>query len=336
MFASHRATLYNLFAYTAANMAMLRGDRGSLDSLHHKTLAIQAVNKRLQDPSQQYTDETLVSVATFVWLEQMFGTPEAFRIHSNALRHMLRRREGLASFKHNRSMDIGFSWLFLLISAKDAADFRLDLTSENRFSHETTIELHEKRKSYIDILTLLSDLQTLNLNIATFSRSRNPCSSEIHRLRTLLFQRGTPIYALLSSDFQVINIPNRRHTKQTVQLFSLLYINLTLFQYRDSPAQAESFLRHLHTNVIENDVVSIELLTWALLRDLDDVPERRWEAVRMQRVLDFLTSGTREMVKMFLLMNLAPPGPRGDAPAAFPIELYIGRIRAEFVECFEL
>jgi hypothetical protein len=143
----------------------------------------------------------------------------------------------------------------------------------------------------------------------------------------MLFLREN-LYRFLSEDFEIIPVPGRRAIKQSLQLACLLYINLALWEHWRFPDRIILFLSRLHDTVFENDVTSIELLTWNLFRDIDNVPERKWSIVCMQQAAEFLTSGTRELVKIFLLLNLAPRRPWG-VFSPFPIELYMDRIRGD-------
>jgi hypothetical protein len=325
LFAPQTAPFYLICAYAAYDVARLRGQQESIDGLRFKITAIQNINKRIGDPTQRYTEKTFVAVGTFLWFLQAYGnlTEPEFRIQYNGVKQMLRARGGLKSFRDHKALDMTTCWLFLLLSADHVINLQRLLETDFSLDWDTSLELQELSQAAKDMLLLLG-----NLHLNEFSAFYGHQASQINELRSMLFLRETILYRFLSEDFEIIPIPNRRAIKQSLQLACLLYINLALWEHRRFPDRIILFLSRLHDTVFENDVTSIELLTWNLFRDIDNVPERKWSIVCMQQAAEFLTSGTRELIKILLLLNLAPRRPWG-VFSPFPIELYMDRIRGD-------
>jgi hypothetical protein len=229
------------------------------------------------------------------------------------------------------------SWLFLLLSADHIANFRhvLDTEGPTQFDAETTLELGELSQHAKNLLRLLADLQRLKNDSSSTFFYCSEQSANFASFRALLFTPGTPVHTFLSQDFLTILIPKRRSIKQSIQLFCLLYLNLTLLEHchpsSHCPSKTLSFLSRLHTEVLETDVTSIEYLTWTLLRNLDGVPERMEKVVWMVQVAELLSGETSERVRGFLMGNLEPQGTgsRGCRSSSLQIELDLEGIKEE-------
>lgn len=326
LFSTQTSAFLCLCAYATYNHALLHGQQESIDGLHFKVAALQKINNLIRDPNQRYSLDAYLAAATFLWFLQTFGnlTSRDFRVQFSGVKQILRARGGLESLRDHSLLDISSCWLFLLLSADNAASLRQILSTEPSLDRDTSLELQEISQASQELLRLLGDLQHLNEFPALYGSE----TSQINALRSLLFSRGTKVYHYLSEDFENLALPKRRGMKQSLQLACLLYFNLTLWEYRYSPKKISFFLSRLHALITEDHIHSIELLIWNLLRDLDGVPERRWAIIKMQQAADFLSPATRELVKMFLLLNLAARK-AGDVSCPFPIDLYMGRVRAD-------
>jgi hypothetical protein len=304
---AHPAGIHIILGYSAFSMALFKGEKEPVEALQHKSKAFALINEGLQDPSQRLSDGLLSAVVAAVWLEHRWGTPESLLTHLDGLNQMLQSRGGPRSIRSNRFLDLTVSWHQILTGSIQASRLKqMGATKPINPCNPGTNIWH-----YLGMLASLLENLNVWIRLSQDTLPTDPNFDQIHFINTrreaTFGQRG-PLYTILSTLTTNEHFQGQAATSQSCRIASLIYLNLVLWEYRNSPESYTSFLQKLnliffHTQLDRNR--GIEALTWVLIKDLDDKPARKWDVLQLMVVVEILCQESKDRVQGFLLGSLA-------------------------------
>jgi hypothetical protein len=304
---AHPAGIHLILGYSAFSMALFKGEKDPVEALQHKSKAFSLINEGLQDPTQRLSDGMLSAVVAAVWLEHRWGTPESLLTHLDGLNQMLQSRGGPRSIRANPFLDLTVSWHQILTGSIQANRLKQQGSSKpiNPCSPGHNIW------HYLGMLVTLFENLNVWIRISQDTIPTDPSFNNtyfINARRESTFGRSGPLYPILSTPTIVENYQGQAASSQSCRIASLIYLNLVLWEYRNSPEQYTSFLTKLnlvffHAHLDRNR--GIEALTWVLIKDLDDKPARKWDALQLMVVVEILSQETKDHIQQFLISTLS-------------------------------
>jgi hypothetical protein len=278
----HRATFCSMLAAASSYLDSAMGRGVSAQTLQWKTASTSCVKRVLSSPGTRNADEALTGVSSLLAVDQNSGGGEYSHIHSKALAHLFRLRGGIQSLYQSHTIDLFIS--FILVTPIGRGQIaHLDYLM---LDAEGIANLKEW-KADVDLLIL--ELQ----NLHTWSRAMH-------------WEDGGERTALLAAIVAFLPHPEDS-VKADQWIFIMCYLAVTLWDYRHRPMECENLLRELSRQCEQlGKAFNLADVVWLLIRGLDSARHRKWQVIRMIKVLHRLSKDLLSTVARFLCKIVNP------------------------------
>jgi hypothetical protein len=268
----HKPIFCSMLAAASTYMDSVSGNGVSLQTTRWTLAGSHYVSQLLSDPESRYGDDALVGSLSLLNAEILAGNRESFHVHSRGFAQILRNRGGLRSLQGSHSIDMFVSFLLITPAGKGQIAY-LDQIQPDAAG------ITELKDWALNVDLLLATLQSL----AQWDPSRCPnIPDTCDRLKDLL-----QMLARAGDEFE-----------ESQQFFIHLYLAVTRWQYRKNSEAFTDLLRRLAQKFVPG--TSLADVTWFLIQGLDADRVRKWQVVRMVKVLHRLKRETALHVKQFL------------------------------------
>jgi Fungal specific transcription factor domain len=294
----------------------------STESLFHKTKAIQLIHSQLsaaKTDAAGAANEMIAAVLGLAYSENQFGEERMTLLHMKAAMRMVRLRGGHEVLDELPILSMFVNWVMTdMVSPLCFADLptlssRISTHGRARPGRSGVPDPSTKYTDLEDFLNFLLNAEILSLLHRRLSPNMNP----VHRA---IFRSGTTFHYLLSQNIAYKGWDADRNCRVALnlQMNALILTTVTLWNYRDSPATCDAFLKELNRRAIEEDL-DISFATgiflgrmWAIEYEGDkfainpqaQTEKRMWYAGRMLKVARVLSQETFSRVLHALLAFL--------------------------------
>ncbi|KAF8859988.1 hypothetical protein BDZ45DRAFT_340728 [Acephala macrosclerotiorum] len=180
---------------------------------YHRTRSMQLVIRALSDPIQRCSDQTIVALLYLILYEDMYGTPEAARIHRNGLHEVLKVRK-----KEGRQISWFLRMSLPLCELHMLTDGKVDLSNGNGMNDGIlTVVPSELQISALPAKTSFRDRQRIGyetrvkierlLKILDIDNQRTDVERDIHR--SWLFASLIYLYTIVATSDEMCLLPER-------------------------------------------------------------------------------------------------------------------------------
>jgi Fungal specific transcription factor domain len=278
----HRASFYSMLAAASSYLDSAMGRGVSVQTLRWTSESTSCVKRTLSSPETRNADEALTGVLSLLAVDRILEGGGNSHIHSKALAHLFRLRGGIQSLHQSHTMDLFVS--FILVTPVGRGQIaHLDYLM---LDAEGTANLKEW-KADVDLLIL--ELQ----NLHTWSRAMH-------------WEDGGGRTALLAEIVAFLPHP-KDSVKADQWIFIMCYLAVTLWDYRHHPIECENLLRELSRQCKQlGKAFNLADVVWLLVRGLDSARHRKWQVIRMIKVLHRLSKGLQSTVARFLCKIVDP------------------------------
>jgi hypothetical protein len=272
----HRTVFCSMLAAASSHLDSAMGQGVSAQTLRWTTASTSCVKLALSNPGTRNADEALTGVLTLLAVDQISQSGRYSHIHSKALAHLFRLRGGTQSLYQSHTMDLFIS--FVLITPVGRGQIaHLDYMMSDA---EGAADLQEW-KADVDLLIL--ELR----NLHTWGRA-------------MRWEGGGEQTVLLIA--VVTFLPHPKNSFEANQwAFVMLYLAVMLWDYRHRPIECQNLLRELSRQLKQlGKAFNLADVTWLLVRGLDSDRHRKWQVIRMTKVVHRLSKGLQSKIGRFL------------------------------------
>ena len=309
--------LYNLYRkdavsfiamlhHSAVHLATLRGYKQTLQTIHFKQQALEAINARLKIAQSPYNDGTIVAVGLLANGERLWGNSQIAQMHWSALKRMLAQRGGFAGFKDNPAMHTKVLWSFIALTWPTPEDHpsHVDSFSDGVASVPEFADVPSSVRFHMscDEFTQLVDQRKQQALEHIRRPHQQTCfDRSMRRIRP----------ALEVFDTGYLH-PDKVQAVENCRMGCLIFLNLVLADHDMSSATSETYFEQLLRTIEDEDddsTMTTEHLLWTLLATatLPDHYGRCWKLARLIGVIKQVGTGTRQSIDSlfrFLLLEL--------------------------------
>jgi hypothetical protein len=272
----HRTSFCSMLAAASSYLDSAMGRGVSAQTLRWTTASTSCVKRTLSSPGTRNADEALTGVLSLLAVDQISESGRYSHIHSKALARLFRLRGGMQSLYQSHTMELYIS--FILVTPVGRGQIaHLDHLMPDA---EGVANLKEWKA---DVDLLIFELR----NLYTWSRAMH-------------WEDGGQQTALL-----IAIIAFLPHPKDSVEadqwVFVMCYLAVTLWDYRHRPIECENLLRELSHQCKQLGTASnLADVAWLLVRGLDSARHRKWQVIRMIKVLHRLSKDLQSTIARFL------------------------------------
>ncbi|PGG99488.1 hypothetical protein GX51_06308 [Blastomyces parvus] len=272
-------TFQNTILVHAANtQAWVKGLPETRAALLHRARGIEMLRKHFEKQPTDVSDAAISATLSCAAVEDFDPRPERKPIswiHMRAAMQMIRARGGPVAFQQNQRMAMLINWQDYILAGyetKGPSFFYEDApahthNSTNSLSsngNQSFTPLDEIRSQCEEFISFLYRCERLSLAQSSSRPAHYPAIPS----RYSAFQPDTLLFRILSSPPGIrYSIPGER--KQIIsRLAALMTINVALWDYRNLPHRAETFLNGLERKLLTSEVdvsSSVEALLQILL-----------------------------------------------------------------------
>ena len=278
----HRPIFCSMLAAASSYLDSAMGQEVSAQTLRWATASMSCVKHALSSPGTRNADEALTGVLTLLAVDQISQSGRYSHIHSKTLAHLFRLRGGTQSLYQSHTMDLFIS--FVLVTPVGRGQIaHLD---HMMFDAEGAADLQEW-KADVDLLIL--ELQ----NLHTWSRA-------------MRWEGGGERTVLLIA--VVAFLPHPKNSFEADQLvFVMWYLAVMLWDYRHRPIECKNLLRELNRQFKQlGEAFNLADIAWLLVRGQDSDRHRKWQVIRMIKVVHRLSKGLLSKIGRFLCKIVDP------------------------------
>jgi hypothetical protein len=276
-----------VYGFAVHVVAHSRGQEEPALAIHHKALALQKVNKRLQDPKKATTDANIGAVACLAAHELCATNPSAFRAHMSGLDHMMHVRGGILGLENNKPLqnaiqylDLGRAYIFSVEPKYSAYD------------PEAITGYVGEDENFLSMRAKSAEMR----GIHEFSSYILKCIDGLEMITTMIkrsaaidpgLENWTGIQLLLCSTFcQILWQPPQSHYANmiprkwnSIRLGGLVYLLVALHELYSLPGRTEigRFQRALSHRLIDEESDwgrAIKMFIKVLLKDQHTASQR--------------------------------------------------------------
>jgi hypothetical protein len=267
----HKSVFCCMLATTSAYIDPVSGHGDSVRSIRWTAAGTFYVSQLISNPESRYGDDALVGILALLKTAILAGNVGNCHVHSRGFAQLLRHRGGLRSLQGSHNIDMFVSFLLVTPTSKGQISY-LDHVQPDADG------IAEIEDWVLDLDLLISTLRSLMQWDSPRSAKRAELCDELNDLMRKLTTRD---------EFD-----------KPQQCFIALYLALIHWDYRRKPENYIDCLRELCQNFIPQ--TSLAEVSWILTQGLDDDRQRKWQALRMTKVLQRLKTDTAFRVKNFL------------------------------------
>ncbi|PGH18094.1 hypothetical protein AJ79_00722 [Helicocarpus griseus UAMH5409] len=275
-----------ILVHAANTQAWVKGLSETPAALVHRARGIEMLRKHFEQNPTDNSDAAISATLSAAAVEDFDPRPERKPIswiHMRAAMQKIRARGGPAAFQQNQRMAMLINWQDYILAGYETKG------PSFYYDHTTSLPTSENQ-----LPTALGEIRTQCEEFISFLHlserlSLTQKSSQLHQFvpsRYTAFQPDTLLFHILSSPPGIrYSIPGER--KQIIsRLAALMMINVAMWDHRNSPQKAETFLNGLRRKLLASEVdisSSVEALLQILLTcddtfgfandDYDFVPE---------------------------------------------------------------
>jgi hypothetical protein len=262
---TYKANFCSMLACASNYLDSLSGRGPSLETLQWTSATTSCVRRTLSNPVTQGGDEALMGVFLLLANDQLVDGGKNGHLHSKALAQLFRLRGGLESLRLPYAMELFISFLLITPFGRTQIAYLDHMESDA----EGAAELQEW-KADVDLLILeLQNLDIWDRAIHWESRERR---------------------ALLIKVVKFLPHP-KDAVEQDQWAFIITYLAVMLWEYRYRPRDCDNLLRDLtHHYEQLGQGFNLADVAWVLVRGLDRERHRKWQVIRMIRVLHRLSN----------------------------------------------
>ena len=277
-----KASFCSMLAAASSYLDSAMGRGVSAQTLRWTTASTSCVKHTLSSPGTRNADEALTGVLSLLAVDQISESGRYSHIHSKALARLFRLRGGLQPLYQSHIVDLFIS--FILITPVGRGQIaHLDYLV---LDTEGIANLKEWKA---DVGLLICELQ----NLYTWSRSMH-------------WEDGGQRTALLTAIVAFLPHP-KDSVKADQWIFIMCYLAVTLWDYRHRPIECENLLRELGRQCMQLvETFNLADVVWLLVRGLDSASHRKWQVIRMIKVLHRLSKGLQSTIVRFLRKVVDP------------------------------
>jgi hypothetical protein len=278
----HRTVFCSMLAAASSYMDSAIGQGVSEQTLRWTTASTSCVKYALSTPGTQNADEALTGVLTLLAVDQISQSGRYSHIHSKALARLFRLRGGTQSLYQSHTMDLFIS--FILITPVGRGQIaHLDYIMPDA---EGAADLQEW-KADVDLLIL--ELR----NLHTWGRA-------------MRWEGGGERTVLLTA--VVASLPQPKNSFEADQwAFVMWYLAIMLWDYRHRPIECENLLRELGRQLKQlEQAFNLADVVWLLVQGLDSDRHRKWQVIRMIKVVHRLSKGLQLKIGRFFRKIVDP------------------------------
>lgn len=247
------------------------------------------VSQRIRDPATRYTPALISGVATVLMMEDLTNRTVNTARHFSGFKELMRRRGGWESLRNFLPQELCLSVQCLLLAKREMSVLPLaDPTTSSGFAD--LWEFSQDCKAFVERVQLFRDLvdrdPSENQVFATSRRTVMAIFAEdnflLKRLRVATVSGPRGPWFIENVDSQV--------------WFVVLWLILTLGDYRFRPEMCQAVFGKLVVEPFRTHVRHLRSthgLSWLFISSIDNVPDRRWLALRMVKVMHRLKVETR-------------------------------------------
>ncbi|KAH8697276.1 hypothetical protein BGW36DRAFT_427242 [Talaromyces proteolyticus] len=307
-----------MLAIASKHLASVEGQSESLQSLAHKTQALQLINRNIRDTTDDQIDNFIYAVATMAVIEKWSKDPSIERMHIKGLTLMIRRRGGMRVLKAQKPfLEQVVYWVDFSCAAKAIVGASLPWTGSvpdvppERFRFwlsDQQPRANLKERGCSDYLKSCEDFLAFFrcLHAAQKALLEAPCQapSTTESRRMIPFDRSSRLYCTLTAlpDYDR-GIRDVRFIDEYTRMACLLYLNIALYECYRKQQNFDLYLAWIHSGMQQFSAEpSVSSLMWLILDnggyargDAGDAGERSWLVSRMLRVvkrLEWTQQGT--------------------------------------------
>jgi len=275
----HRTIFCSMLAAASSYLDSAMGREVSAQTLQWTAASAGCVKRALSSPGTRNADEALTGVLSLLAVDQVSQNGKHSHIHSKALAHLFRLRGGTQSLYQSHTMDLFIS--FVLVTPVGRGQIaHLDHVL---FDADGVADLQEWRA---DVDLLILELQ----NLYAWGRA----------------MRWGEQAVLL--DAVITFLPHPTNSFEADQwLFIMWYLAVMLWDYRHRPIECENLLRELNRQFKQlGEAFNLADVAWLLVQGLDSDRHRKWQVIRMIKVVHRLSKGLQSKIGRFLCKIVDP------------------------------
>jgi hypothetical protein len=284
------AVLYMLLSTSGGILDGMRGKGPCADTIRFQTTALRCMSKLIDNPATRFSDEVFAGVTCLLLPLDVSGEAgENAHVHSRAWARISRHRGGLKSLgKASLSVDQYITFLSIF-GSKGQISYLERLDGPDMFDE---VEDWKREVNFvIRVLLALISWQDMSLTKAAD-----------------MFQQPTEEYFPRAALQCIANPQNE--VEYGYQMFILCYLGVALWESRDQPKSRQSMLQTFRFKFEQlGDQITLTNIIWILVGGIDNKRERKWQALRMIKVMHRLSINTTSLVTLFLSGLLDPEVP---------------------------
>ena len=324
IFSLHRDVIFPAAVHYPATMlttllyASMIKDRVTGTGLSQATMqlwkkSVVSVSNRIRDPKTRHTGTLISGVATILLMEDLSGRTANLVQHFSGYKQMLRLRGGWEGFRANNEHleDLVVTVQAILLAKREMS--MLSCVDPN--DSNGLLELWEFYQSCNDFAAKLHGFRELleqeNSANMIFAKSHYTVATLFARDNLLLQRLRHALVTGFRGPWFVENVDSQ-------VWFIIMWMALALWDYREDPGKCRAVFGKLIEEPFKTPIKNLRSthgLSWLFVSQIDEVPERRWAATNMVRVLHRLrpTSRTKVLERSMEMLELRPGSMLGEA-----------------------
>jgi hypothetical protein len=283
--------LYMLLSTSGGILDGLRGEGPSADTVRFQNTALRSMAKLINDPATRFNDEVFAAVTCLLLPLDVSGEAgENVHVHSRAWARISRNRGGLKSLE-SADLEVDRYITFLSIFGSKGQISYLDrLDGPDMF--EDVEDWKREVNFFIRVLLALMSWQDVSLPKVTDMASWQPAEGYFPR---------AALYCVANPQNEV---------ERAYQMFTACYLSVALWESKDHPKTRQALLQTFRAKFKKlGGQITLTNIIWILVDGIDGKRERKWQALRMIKVMHRLTVPTMSLVTLFLSGLLDPEVP---------------------------
>lgn len=299
IYSIHRDVIFPVVIQSQALMlttllyASIIKDRVSGTGISRHTLQLwqrssESVSERIRDPKTRYTASLISGVATVLMMEDLTNRTVNTARHFGGFKQLIRRRGGWESFRGFLPEDLCLTVQCLLLAKREMSVLPLaDPTTNSGFAD--LWEFNHDCETFMERMYLFKDLLDRDDSESQiFATSRRTVAAILAEQSLLLERLRVAAVSGPRSPWFIENVDSQ-------VWFVVIWMILTLFDYRSRPEMCQVVFGKLVTEPFRTHIRNLRSthgLSWFIMSSIENVPDRRWLALRMVKVMHRLKRGT--------------------------------------------
>lgn len=269
----------NSLSLTSAYLDANGGGGESCQTLMWKTTSISYLNQLIADPMTRYDFEVMAGIMGSLIFQMVNANFEACNTHSRGLAQLIRHRGGYHASFGSSAKDIYM--LFVHVQMSKASIAYLDQIQPGAVgARDEVLEWKQEHDHFI------AKMKELSLWVTQTQRLGNSNGSILGQSFRWLSELLVPAHDVFIG---------------AEQMFLLCYLALALHEHRDSAQAPENFLQLLTENCQQlGPRFQLPNVLWIIFQDIDGASMRKYQALRLVRLMHRLSEKTKSKIEAFL------------------------------------